>query len=57
MIRIINKIPKKVTVACSGGIDSMVFTEFLRAGRRRVKLAFFNHDTKHSNDAQKFLEE
>ena len=57
MIRIINKIPKKVTVACSGGIDSMVFTEFLRAGRRRVNLAFFNHDTKHSNDSQKFLEE
>jgi len=57
MIRIIDKIPKKVTVACSGGIDSMVFTQFLRAGRRKVKLAFFNHDTKHSNDAQKFLEE
>ncbi len=57
MIRIIGKIPKNVTIACSGGIDSMVITKFLLEGRRNIKLAFFNHDTRHSQSAQKFVEE
>lgn len=56
MIRIIGKIPQNVTVACSGGIDSMVFTHFLLQGRRKVNLAYFNHDTQHSQKAQKFVE-
>jgi len=56
MIRIIGKIPKKVTIACSGGIDSMVVAHFLREGRRKVQLAYFNHDTRHSYSAQKFVE-
>jgi tRNA(Ile)-lysidine synthase len=57
MIRIIGKIPTTVTVACSGGIDSMVFTHFLLQGRKNVNLAYFNHDTQHSHKAQKFVEE
>ena len=57
MIRIIGKIPKTVTVACSGGIDSMVFTDFLIKGRRGVELAYFDHDTFHSKKAQLFVEE
>ena len=56
MIRIIGKIPPTVTVACSGGIDSMVFVHFLLQGRRKVNLAYFNHDTQHSHKAQKFVE-
>ena len=52
MIRIIKKIPNNVVIACSGGIDSMAFTHFLRQGKRKVKLAFFNHDTFHSKHAQ-----
>ena len=56
MIRIIGQIPKNVTIACSGGIDSMVFTHFLLHGRRNVNLAYFNHDTQHSHKAQKFVE-
>ena len=56
MIRIIGKIPPTVTVACSGGIDSMVFIHFLLQGRRKVNLAYFNHDTQHSHKAQKFVE-
>ena len=56
MIRIIGKIPPSVTVACSGGIDSMVAVHFLRQGRRKVNLAYFNHDTQHSHKAQKFVE-
>ena len=57
MIRIIGKIPSNVVVACSGGIDSMVVTHFFMQGRRNVKLAYFNHDTSHSRDAHKFVEE
>ena len=56
MIRIIKKIPHEVTVACSGGIDSMVFTHFLLQGRKKVNLAYFNHDTMHSYHAQTFVE-
>ena len=57
MIRIIGKIPSNVVVACSGGIDSMVVTNFLLQGRRKVKLAYFNHDTSHSRQAQEFVED
>lgn len=56
MIRIIGKIPSNVVIACSGGIDSMVVSHFLLQGRRNVRLAFFNHDTSHSKQAQKFVE-
>lgn len=56
MIRIIGKIPPTVTVACSGGIDSMVVVNFLLQGRRKVRLAYFNHDTQHSYKAEKFVE-
>ncbi len=57
MIRILGKIPKNITIACSGGLDSMAITNFLLEGRRKIKLAYFNHDTFHSNKAQKFVEE
>lgn len=57
MIRIIGKIPPSVVIACSGGVDSMVVTDFLIKGRRDVKLAYFNHDTFHSKHAQSFVEE
>ena len=55
MIRIIGKIPRNVTIACSGGIDSMVFTHFLQQGKRNIKLAYFNHDTMHSRIAEDFV--
>ena len=57
MIRIIGKIPRRVTIACSGGIDSMVFTHFLQKGNRKIDLAYFNHDTAHSKEAEKFVKE
>jgi len=57
MIRIIGKIPRRVTIACSGGIDSMVMTDFLINGKRKVDLAYFNHDTSHSKEAEKFVRE
>jgi len=56
MIRIIGKIPSNVVVACSGGLDSMAVAHFLQQGRRKVRLAYFNHDTSHSQKAQDFVE-
>ena len=55
MLHIIGKIPRRVTVACSGGVDSMVLVHFLMNGKRKVDLAYFNHDTQHSKDAEKFV--
>ena len=57
MIRIIKKIPNKITVACSGGVDSMVFVDFLLKGKKKIELAFFNHDTLHSQKAEMFVRE
>tara|TARA_Y100000114_G_C11711660_1_gene303786 strand:- start:32 stop:634 length:603 start_codon:yes stop_codon:yes gene_type:complete len=57
MIRIIKKIPHNITIACSGGIDSMVFVDFLLKGKRKVKLAYFNHDTFYSQTAQNFVQD
>ena len=56
MLRIIGKIPHKVTIACSGGIDSMVVSHFLTHGKRDVSLAYFDHDTIHSKEALSFVE-
>lgn len=57
MIRIIGSLPRKVTVACSGGVDSMAMVNFLLEGRRKVELAFFNHDTLNSRLSEEFLTE
>ena len=56
MIRIIGKVPHNVTIACSGGVDSMVVCHFLKMGKRNIRLAYFNHDTFHSQKAQDFVE-
>ena len=55
MIRIIGKIPQRVTIACSGGVDSMAIVNFLLEGKRTIHLAYFNHDTNHSKEAEKFI--
>jgi len=57
MIRIIGKIPSRLTVACSGGVDSMAVVDFLLKGRRKVDIAYFNHDTAHSKAAEQFVKQ
>lgn len=56
MIKILGSIPRKITVACSGGVDSMVLLDFLRRNHA-VEVAFFNHGTESSKLAQEFLSE
>lgn len=56
MIKILNKIPREVVVACSGGIDSMAVVDFLKRNHK-VELAFFHHGTTTSEIAFDFLKE
>ena len=55
MIRILGKIPNKITVACSGGPDSMAVVDFLRRGKKDVTVAYFNHRTSHGVQAREIV--
>ena len=55
MIRILGKIPRDVTIACSGGIDSMAVLDFLRNGKKNVQVAHFNHGTVHAREAEEVV--
>jgi len=55
MIRILGKIPNRITVACSGGPDSMAIVDFLIKGRKNVTVAYFNHGTDHGSEAAGFV--
>lgn len=56
MIRILGDIPHQITVACSGGPDSMAILSFLSShGKRDVKVAYFNHGTQFGEDAEAFI--
>jgi tRNA(Ile)-lysidine synthase len=54
MIKIQGHIPRKINVACSGGIDSMAVVDFLMRNHD-VNLMFFGHGTETSKDALEFL--
>ena len=51
MIRITGKIPKRVAIAVSGGIDSMAVLDFLRRSRDVVVL-HYNHGTPYAPKAE-----
>lgn len=55
MIKLLGKIPDKVYVACSGGVDSMAALSFLNNGKRDVAAAYFNHGTEHGARAENFV--
>jgi tRNA(Ile)-lysidine synthase len=55
MIHLLGNIPNNITLACSGGPDSMGALAFLLQGRKNVTLAYFNHGSAHGNTAQKFV--
>ena len=56
MIRVLCKLPQKITVALSGGVDSVAITDFLSRSRE-VECAFFHHGTADSERAFEFVEE
>lgn len=56
VIKLLGKIPDKIYVACSGGVDSMAALSFLNNKKREVAVAHFDHGTEHGIRAQKFVE-
>jgi len=55
MLKFIGELPRKCTIAFSGGIDSVVISDFLMNGKRDVQLAFFHHGTLNSQRAEEFV--
>ena len=55
MIKLACPIPKEVILACSGGKDSIAALNFLLRGKRKVTLAYFNHETAHGHHAESFV--
>jgi len=54
MIKIQGKLPRKIQVACSGGVDSMVVLDFLK-NNHDVTVVHFHHGTAHADDAFGFV--
>ena len=54
MIKILVPLPKRITIACSGGVDSMAIVDFLKR-KHDVTIAYFNHGTEHGYEAFKFV--
>lgn len=56
MIKLLEKIPNKITVCCSGGPDSMSALHFLMMGRRDLSVLHFDHMTSSSKKARVLVE-
>ena len=54
MIRLLMKVPRAVTLAVSGGVDSMALLDFIRRNHE-VTVAFFHHGTENSEKAHFFI--
>lgn len=54
MLKLLVPLPKIITIACSGGVDSMAVVDFL-SRKHDVTVAFFHHGTKTSDDAMEFV--
>lgn len=42
-------------IACSGGVDSVVFLDFLSRVNKNLKVVHFNHGTEHGKEAEAFV--
>jgi len=54
MLKLLFPLPKELTVACSGGVDSMAVLDFLRRNHE-VTVAFYHHSTPNSDAAYQFV--
>lgn len=53
MFKLSCKIPRKVNLAFSGGVDSLVAAHFLKRGKHDVTLLHFNHGCEYSNEIER----
>ena len=56
MIKLLHKLPRHITVAFSGGVDSVAAVDFLRRNHI-ITCAFFHHRTENSTNAHRFVTE
>jgi tRNA(Ile)-lysidine synthase len=56
MIKLQGKLPRKVAIAASGGVDSMAVVDFL-SRNHDCSLVFFDHGTETSAEAKEFLQD
>jgi tRNA(Ile)-lysidine synthetase-like protein len=54
MIKLTVPLPKQITIACSGGVDSMAVVDFL-SHKHKVTIAHFNHRTQNGEKAAEFV--
>ena len=54
LIKLQGKLPRKISVAVSGGVDSMVALDFLKRNHV-VTVLHYNHNTGHSDEADAFV--
>lgn len=54
MLKILFPLPEELTVALSGGVDSVAVADFL-SRKRNITCAFFHHGTENSNRAFEFV--
>jgi len=54
LIKLQGKLPRKISVAVSGGVDSMVALDFLKRNHV-VTVLHYNHNTGHSDEADSFV--
>lgn len=54
MLKLLVPLPKQLTIACSGGVDSMAVVDFLKR-KHDVTIAYFHHGTEHGERAFKFI--
>lgn len=58
MIKVLGNITKgEFGLACSGGVDSMAILDFLVNGKYKPNVLYFNHNTKHGDEAEEFIKE
>lgn len=55
MLKILFPLPNKITVAFSGGVDSVALVDFL-SKKHDVTCAFYHHGTKTSDEAMEFVD-
>lgn len=56
MLKLLVPLPRQITIAFSGGVDSVAVCDFLRRNHE-VTCAFFHHGTENSDRAFRFVDE